>query len=135
MDNYSFYLNLYNIAACQKLSWVRCVSLSVGHPWRLSSKELAPAGEGELSSIRGLQRSLEKKMATRSSILAWKSQWQRTLVVYSPWRLKKVTQTYRLNNSNKTINFKYVYIFYRFCKVLESYYCIAYHPNFHSIMQ
>ena len=31
-------------------------------------------------------------MATHSSILAWKSHRQGTLVVYSPWGLKKVTR-------------------------------------------
>ena len=33
---------------------------------------------------------LEKEMATHSSILAWKSQGQRSLVGYSPWDHKRV---------------------------------------------
>ena len=33
---------------------------------------------------------LEKEMATHSSILAWKSQGQRSLMGYSPWDHKRV---------------------------------------------
>ena len=36
----------------------------------------------------GQEDPLEKEMATHSSILAWKSHGQRSLVVYSPWGLK-----------------------------------------------
>ena len=34
--------------------------------------------------------SLEEEMATHSSILAWETQEQRSLVGYSPWGLRKV---------------------------------------------
>ena len=44
-----------------------------------------PAKAGDAGSIPGLGRSLEKEMATHSSILAWKIQGQRSLMGYSPW--------------------------------------------------
>ena len=34
-----------------------------------------PTSAGDMGSIPGLGRSLEKKMATHSSILAWKTPW------------------------------------------------------------
>ena len=37
---------------------------------------------------------LEKEMATHSSILAWKSHGQRSLVVYSAWGRKELDMTY-----------------------------------------
>ena len=52
------------------------------------------ANAGNAGSIPGLERSLEKEMATHSSILAWKIPW--TEVGYSPWGHKK-SQT-RLSN-------------------------------------
>ena len=43
---------------------------------------------------------LEKGMATRSSILAWKSHGQRRLLGYSPWYRKESDTTWQLNNNN-----------------------------------
>ena len=44
-----------------------------------------PAKAGDAGSIPGLGRSLEKEMATHSSIFAWKIHGQRSLTGYSPW--------------------------------------------------
>ena len=44
---------------------------------------------GDLSSVTGSEDSLEKGMATYSSILAWKSLGQRSRVGYSPWGRKE----------------------------------------------
>ena len=44
-----------------------------------------PAKAGDAGLIPGLGRSLEKEMATHSSILAWKIHGQRSLMGYSPW--------------------------------------------------
>ena len=57
-----------------------------GFPGGTSGKEL-PANAGDVrdvGSIPGLGRSPENEMATHSSILAWKSNGQRSLVGYSP---------------------------------------------------
>ena len=43
-----------------------------------------------MSLIPGSGRSLEKEMATHSSILAWRIPQQRNLVGYSPWGHKRV---------------------------------------------
>ena len=43
------------------------------------------ASAGVVGSIPGLGRSLEKKMATYSSILTGKAHGQRRLACYSPW--------------------------------------------------
>ena len=47
-----------------------------------------PANAGDTGSIPGSGRSLEKEMATHSSILAWEIPRQRGLVGYCPWHLK-----------------------------------------------
>ena len=67
-----------------------------------------PASTGDVGSIPGLGRCLEKEIAshcnilyylshqgsplTHSSILTWKSHGQRSLVGYSPWGLKSQTK-------------------------------------------
>ena len=40
--------------------------------------------------------SLEKEMATHSSVLAWRIPWTRSLVGYSPWSRKESDMTERL---------------------------------------
>ena len=45
---------------------------------------------GDMNSIPGLRRSLEKVIATYSSNLPGKSHEQRCLVGYSPWDHKRV---------------------------------------------
>jgi len=52
----------------------------------------ANAGEPRLPSLGG-EDPLEKEMATHSSILAWKSRGQRSLMGYSPWGLKELDVT------------------------------------------
>ena len=54
---------------------------------------------GDPSSI-GWGRSLEKKIATHSSIFAWKIHGQRSLVGYSPWDLKESDTTLQLNHQS-----------------------------------
>ena len=44
---------------------------------------------GDLGLIPGQEDPLEKKMATHSSILAWRIHGQRTLAGYSPWGRKE----------------------------------------------
>ena len=44
-----------------------------------------PASAGDIHSIPGLGRSLEKEMATYSSILAWEILWAESLVGCRPW--------------------------------------------------
>ena len=45
----------------------------------------------------GLEDTLEKEMATHSSILVWKIQWTRSLVGYNPWGQKESDMTERLH--------------------------------------
>ena len=47
--------------------------------------------------IPGSQRPLDWEMAANSSILAWKSYGQRSLVGYSPWGRKESDMTERLH--------------------------------------
>ena len=47
-----------------------------------------PANAGDFSSVLGWEDTLKKEMATHSSILAGKSQGQRSLADYSPWCLR-----------------------------------------------
>ena len=49
----------------------------------------------------GQEDPLEKKMATLSSILAWKIPWtERSLAGYRPWGCKESDTTERLNDNN-----------------------------------
>ena len=56
------------------------------------SKESCSVQETQETQVRSLgwEDPLEEKTATHSSILAWKSQGQRSLVGYSPWDHKRV---------------------------------------------
>ena len=71
----------------------------------LSSKE-SDCNTGDArdasSGILDGEDPLEEKMATHSSILAWKIHGQRSLVGYSPWGCKESDTTYRLNNNSNT---------------------------------
>ena len=60
-----------------------------------------PAKAGDAGSISGLGRSLEKEMATHSSIFAWKIHGQRSLTGYSPWGLKESDMTEGLTMHEK----------------------------------
>ena len=50
---------------------------------------------------------LEKEMATHSSILAWKSHGQRSLVGYSPWGLKESYMTEVTYNTHTNTHISY----------------------------
>ena len=52
-----------------------------------------PASAGDTSLIPGLGRPPEKEMATHFSILAWKSNRQRSLADHSPWGSQKESET------------------------------------------
>ena len=45
------------------------------------------------------ENSLQKEMATHSSILAWETPWTRSLEGCSPWGCKELATAYRLNNN------------------------------------
>ena len=55
-------------------------------------KNLPAMQKTQVQSL-GWEDSLEKEMATHSSILAWKIPWQRSLVGYSPWSGKESETT------------------------------------------
>ena len=59
-------------------------------------KHLPPMRETQVRSL-GREDPLEKEMATHSSILAWKSHGQRSLVGYSPRGRKESDTTERLH--------------------------------------
>ena len=61
-------------------------------------KNLPAMQETQVLSL-GQEVLLEKEMSTHSSILAWKSHRQRSLMGYSPWGLKNWTQ---LSNETMT---------------------------------
>ena len=54
-------------------------------------------GAGDRSPIPGLENPLEEEMATYFSILAGKTQRQRSLVSYSPWGLTESDTSERLS--------------------------------------
>jgi len=56
-----------------------------------SRESICSAGDPDLIPRSG--RSLEKKMATHSSILAWRIHRQRSLAGYSPWSHKESDAT------------------------------------------
>ena len=61
-----------------------------------------PANTGDTVSTPGLGRSLEKQMATHSSILARRSQGQRSLVSYSSWGLNHSDLTEHIHTYTHT---------------------------------
>ena len=66
----------------EKTLIVWCYSLYPGFPAGSVVKN-PPANAGDMGLIPGSERSLEKKMATHSSILAWEIPWTESLVGYS----------------------------------------------------
>ena len=62
-------------------------------------KNLPAIQETQVQSL-GWKDPLEKGMATHSSILAWRIQWTKSLVGYSPWNHKKSDTTERLTLSD-----------------------------------
>ena len=65
--------------------------LLLGFPGGSAGKESA-SNVGDLGSIPGLGRSLEKGTATYSSLQAWKVSW----TVYNPWGHKESDTTEQL---------------------------------------
>ena len=79
-----FYLSFYVLVHCKR-----------GFPGGSGVKHLPAMRETRVWFL-GQEDPLEKEMATRSSILAWKSPW-RSLVGYSPWGCKELDTTERLH--------------------------------------
>ena len=63
--------------------------MAIGLPCGPDGKESA-CNAGDLSSIPGLGRSLEKGMVTHSSILAWEISWTEELGQLQSMRLQRV---------------------------------------------
>ena len=61
-------------------------------PWWLRCEESACSARDLGLSLSG-EDPLEKEMATHSSILAWKSRGERSLVGYSPWGHRELNMT------------------------------------------
>ena len=61
-------------------------------PGGLDSKESACSAE-DLGSIPGLGDPLENRMATHSSILAWRIPWTEEPGIYSSWGHKELDMT------------------------------------------
>ena len=55
-------------------------------------RNLLPIQETQIQSL-GQEDPLEKEMATRSSILAWRIHGQRSLAGYSPWGCRESVMT------------------------------------------
>ena len=82
------------------ITWfLKCNLIGLGFSGGSAGKESAcNAGDaGDTGLIPGLGKSLEKEMATHSSISLGKSHGQRSLVGYSPWGHKESDTTERLN--------------------------------------
>ena len=58
-------------------------------------KNLPTTQEMQVQSL-GREDTLEKEMATHSTIFAWESRGQRSLVGYSPWHPKELDTTEQL---------------------------------------
>ena len=58
---------------------------------------------GDSSWILGWEDPLEEEMATHSSMPAWKTPWQRSLVGYSPWGQKKSDMTEHAHRSHSRL--------------------------------
>ena len=68
--------------------WISLVAQTV--------KCLPTMWETQVQSL-GMEDTLEKEMATHSSILVWKIQWTRSPVGYNPWGRKESDMTERLH--------------------------------------
>ena len=69
----------------------------MGFPGGSEVKILLAMQETQVRSL-DWEDPLEKEMATYSSILVWKIQWQRRLAGYSTWVSKESDTTERLTN-------------------------------------
>ena len=87
-ENVTLFKNILNI--CRR-------SFEGGFPCSSVGKESA-CSAGDLDSIPGLGRSLEKEMATHSSILAWKISWTEEPGGLQSMGLQRVRTTERCQN-------------------------------------
>ena len=71
----------------------------MGFPGGSDSKDNLPAIRETWVQSLGQEDPLDKGMATHSSVLAWRTPWQRILVGYSPWGCKELDTTERLTLS------------------------------------
>ena len=62
-----------------------------------------PANVGDVGSIPGSGRSLEKEMATHSSTFVWEISWTDKPGGLVNGVAKKLYMTYQLNNNNKLV--------------------------------
>ena len=79
-------INLYSLQL-ERYYTIALIILFFGFPRWLSGKK---SNAGDVGSIPGLGRSLEKEIATLSSILAWEITWTEETGGYSPWGCKRV---------------------------------------------
>ena len=79
-----------------------------GLPWWLRVKNPPAIQEAKETRVRSLGQEgpLKKGTATHSSILAWRSHRQRSLVGYSPWGRKEPNVTEQLSRQTQVINDK-----------------------------
>ena len=66
----------------------------------------------------GREDPLEEEMATHSSILAWKSQEQRSLVGYSPWGSQRIRQNLATEQQQHTHTYIHIYTM-EYCSVIK----------------
>ena len=83
---------------CQLSGKIREGILEEGFPGGSAVKNLPAAQETQVWSL-GQEDSLEKEIATHSSILVWESHGQRSLTGYRAWVAKKLDTTQGLNNN------------------------------------
>ena len=107
--NESWIFNICSVAMQETLVWFLCrkilwrrdrlpTPVFLGFPCGSAGKE-STCNAGDLGSIPGLGRSLEKGNAIHSSILAWRIPW-----TYSPWGHKDSDTTEQLSLSLYAIN-------------------------------
>ena len=94
---YIFYLMKLKSALCY-LPFDFIMSHIPGLLWWLREQRIVACSVGDLGQSLGWEESLEKGMATHSSILAGESRGQRSLVGYSPWDCKQSNTTERLSH-------------------------------------
>ena len=82
----------WNLKFLISLSLSLAFILCLGFPGSSAGKASA-YNVGDLGSIPGREDPLEKKMATHSSIHAWKIPWTKSLVGYSPRGCKELDTT------------------------------------------
>ena len=80
---------------------------------------------GNLGSSLGCEYSVEKEMATHSSVLAWESHGQRSLAGYSPWGRKESNMTELLTQYIYTSIYFYFQKRYTLHTSLSVYVCLS----------